>query len=145
MIIPSCGNQNAATNKKDGFYANPPFLLQNIDKAVLLFEFCYRCVSVVSGKKTVTLVPLFSIGVMVKVAPMTDRRSRMLFRARCGSPLSCAESPGPLSSTMITLPVSVFFVRMAMRSGSSESGSIPYLTEFSTMGCKVKGGTRKAR
>ena len=27
---PSCGNQKAATNKKDGFYANPPFLLQKI-------------------------------------------------------------------------------------------------------------------
>ena len=66
---------------------------------------------------------------------------RMLFRAVCGSLSSTGSNPGPSSSTITSLALSVFRVMTEMCIGSLQA-RIPCLTAFSTMGCSVSGGTR---
>ena len=53
-------------------------------------------------------MPPFSFGDIVKVPLIILRRSRILLRAICGSPLSLFEIPGPVSLTMMRLPFSTF-------------------------------------
>ena len=138
-------------------------VLKNLSKEESEREKCSVCVDAIfmeqlgiwhestlyfSGIHILTTVPPSSLKEKDMVPPhIMESRSRMLPMAIWGSLLSWVtllfpSKPGPLSITMISLPLTVSFVSTDIYRGS-DSGSTPYLMEFSMMGCKVRGGMRK--